>query len=59
LVYNNLIAKDDTLTIIVDPDPTNVAAIRCYETIGFKKLGEYQAPWGPALLMVYSEGAKD
>lgn len=38
---------------IVDPDPTNRAAIRCYEKVGFKKLGEYQAPWGHALVMVY------
>lgn len=48
-----LIEKDNTLTIIVDPDPTNIAAIRCYEKVGFKRLGEYQAPWGPALVMTY------
>jgi aminoglycoside 6'-N-acetyltransferase len=54
----NLIAKDGSLTIVVDPDPTNAAAIRCYEKVGFKKHGEYQAPWGPALLMVYSKEAK-
>lgn len=50
----NLLAKDNTLTIIVDPYPTNLIAIKCYEKVGFKKLGEYQAPWGPVLLMTYS-----
>ena len=40
-------------TIIVDPDPTNLAAIRCYEKVGFKKMDVYSAPWGPAFLMRY------
>ena len=38
-------------TVIVDPDPENAAAIRCYEKGGFIRMGIYQAPWGPALLM--------
>lgn len=49
----NLVAKDKTVTIVVDPDPTNAVAIRCYEKVGFKKIGVYQAPWGPALIMIY------
>lgn len=40
-------------TVIVDPDPANHAAIRCYEKVGFKEVGVYTAPWGPALLMRY------
>ena len=40
-------------TIVVDPDPANQAAIKCYEKVGFKKIGEFQAPWGRALLMRY------
>lgn len=40
-------------TIIVDPEPENAAAIRCYEKVGFTRMGIYQAPWGPALLMQY------
>lgn len=40
-------------TIIIDPDPSNVAAIKVYEKAGFKRIGEYQAPWGPALLLRY------
>ncbi len=39
--------------VIVDPDPKNIVAINCYEKVGFKKIGEYAAPWGPALVMVY------
>ena len=54
-----LFAKEGgDITIIVDPDPTNIAAIKCYEKVGFKKLsfiklGIYEAPWGPALVMSY------
>jgi RimJ/RimL family protein N-acetyltransferase len=44
--------------IIVDPDSDNHAAIRCYEKVGFKKMGTYQAPWGPALLMRYTIDAR-
>ncbi len=41
--------------VIVDPEPKNKAAIRCYEKIGFKLLGEFQAPWGPAQVMIYQK----
>ncbi|MCF7799992.1 acetyltransferase [Candidatus Babeliales bacterium] len=47
--------EDKGLIVVVDPDPENKAAIRCYEKIGFKKIGEFQAPWGPALVMVYKK----
>lgn len=40
-------------TIIVDPEPTNYAAIKCYEKVGFKSMGTYTTPWGSALLMRY------
>lgn len=40
-------------TIIVDPDPTNYAAIRCYEKVGFKNIGTYNAPWGKVVIMRY------
>lgn len=40
--------------VLVDPDPSNSAAIRCYEKVGFESLGQYQAPWGPAQVMIYS-----
>ena len=40
-------------TIIVDPDPSNLAAIKCYEKVGFKNMGNYQTSYGPILLMRY------
>ena len=40
-------------TIILDPDPTNTAAIKCYEKVGFIPVGIYETPWGQALLMRY------
>lgn len=43
----------DLKTVIVDPDPTNSIAIRCYEKAGFVQVGTYQAPWDSALLMRY------
>ncbi|MBF0362489.1 MAG: GNAT family N-acetyltransferase [Oligoflexia bacterium] len=45
--------EPDVTTLIVDPDPTNKRAIRCYEKVGFKMLGEYHAPWGDACLMCF------
>lgn len=42
-----------TKTIIVDPDPANLVAIRCYEKVGFNKIGTYQMSYGPCLLMQY------
>lgn len=40
-------------TIIVDPEPTNFAAIRCYEKVGFRKIAPFETPYGLALLMRY------
>lgn len=43
--------------IIIDPDPTNMVAIRCYERVGFKRVREiaspsfFDAPPGKLLLM--------
>ena len=45
----------DVKTVIVDPDPKNIAAIRCYEKIGFKKVNEFDVSWGKALLMQYDK----
>ena len=51
---DNILTKEGYKTIVVDPDPTNTVAIRCYEKVGFKKIGTYQSPWGPALVMIYN-----
>lgn len=40
-------------TVIVDPDPTNIIAIRCYEKNGFKKVGNYTTEYGQIVLMRY------
>lgn len=40
-------------TIIVDPDPTNYAAIKCYEKVGFKRQQIYETSYGPVFLMRY------
>jgi aminoglycoside 6'-N-acetyltransferase len=37
--------------VIIDPDPDNSAAIRCYEKAGFRRLGECETPEGRALMM--------
>lgn len=37
--------------IITDPDPKNKRAIRAYEKVGFKTVGEVKTPGGDALLM--------
>jgi len=50
-----LIAQEKDVRVIVDPEPENVVAIRCYEKVGFKKLGVYQAPWGSVVVMVYQD----
>jgi GrpB-like predicted nucleotidyltransferase (UPF0157 family)/RimJ/RimL family protein N-acetyltransferase len=37
--------------IIADPEPNNDRAIRVYEKVGFKRVGEIQTPGGQALLL--------
>jgi RimJ/RimL family protein N-acetyltransferase len=34
-----------------DPTPANLRAIRCYEKVGFRRVGEILTPDGPAMLM--------
>ena len=38
--------------IQTDPDPSNARAIRCYEKVGFRRVGHIATPNGRALLMV-------
>ena len=45
--------EDPNVTKVqADPDPVNTRAIRCYEKVGFRRLGNIVTPDGPALLMV-------
>ena len=41
--------------VIVDPNPANAGAIRCYEKVGFRRLGPVQTPDGEMLLMAIDE----
>jgi len=51
--------RDSAVTKIqTDPAPTNLRAIRCYEKVGFRKVGIVDTPDGPALLMVIERSAK-
>ena len=43
-------------TVIVDPNPENAAAIRCYEKVGFMRVGIYDVPGDRHLLMLYDKG---
>ena len=45
--------QDRSVTEIrVDPHPDNVRAIRCYTKVGFREIGRFTSPDGPAVLMV-------
>ena len=43
--------------IQVDPEPTNLRAIRCYEKVGFRKQSVIETPDGLALLMTMDRPA--
>ncbi len=45
-------------TIIVDPEPENSIAIKCYEKVGFTKICSLHRPLGDALLMKYEIASK-
>lgn len=40
--------------IIVDPEPENLIAIKCYEKVGFKSIGHSLTPLGDAIIMQYN-----
>ncbi len=48
-----LCSNFDIEKIIIDPTPDNKRAIRCYEKVGFKGIGEIETPDGTACLMEY------
>ena len=48
---NQLLSREDVSSVIVDPTPTNIQAIRCYCKAGFQKEGLIQTPDGEALLL--------
>lgn len=44
-------ATTDAPRAIIDPDPANVAAVRCYEKAGFRPIELRDTPFGQTLLM--------
>jgi RimJ/RimL family protein N-acetyltransferase len=46
-----LFADPAVTKIQIDPDPANARAIRCYEKVGFERVGIVETPDGLALLM--------
>ena len=42
----------DVDTVVIDPNPKNIGAIRCFEKAGFRNLAVYETPDGPSLFMV-------
>ncbi|MCP4002578.1 MAG: GNAT family N-acetyltransferase [bacterium] len=56
--FVRLLFRNPTVTSIqTDPAPGNLRAIRCYEKVGFRKLGPIETSEGPALLMVIGKPA--
>jgi aminoglycoside 6'-N-acetyltransferase-1b len=47
-----LFQNPEVTRIQTDPAPRNLRAIRCYEKVGFRRIGVIETPEGPALLMV-------
>lgn len=47
-----LFADPAVTRIQVDPRPDNARAIRCYEKVGFRRVGTIDTPDGVALLMI-------
>ncbi len=48
---DQVLSKLDYTCLMVDPDPENERAIRCYARLGFKEQGLTKTPDGAALLM--------
>ncbi|SDW66782.1 aminoglycoside 6'-N-acetyltransferase/aminoglycoside 6'-N-acetyltransferase-1b [Marininema mesophilum] len=51
---DQLLAENNEMTVILDPDPRNKAAIRCYEKVGFVRVGIFPRKGDLALLMRYN-----
>lgn len=47
----DLFQSESVKEIITDPEPKNTRAIRCYEKVGFVRVGEIETPSGEATLM--------
>jgi aminoglycoside 6'-N-acetyltransferase len=50
--FTTRLLADGTPRVVVDPDPENARAIRCYEKAGFRRDRLVETPDGVALLMI-------
>ncbi len=55
--FADLVFSSGTPRMVIDPDPTNVRAIRAYEKAGFARDRLVETPDGLALLMIRDAGA--
>jgi len=54
-IQKKLLIQKFVNKIIVDVDPENKRAIRCYQKVGFNEVGLINTPDGIALLMIYAK----
>lgn len=52
-IFAERLAGDGHQTIIIDPDPNNVRAVRAYEKAGFRAIPKLLGKTGDALIMQY------
>jgi RimJ/RimL family protein N-acetyltransferase len=52
-----LFSNPGVTKVQTDPDPSNARAIRCYEKVGFLRVGNIVTPNGQALLMAFERHA--
>ncbi len=50
-IVRKLFQDQSIKKIIIDPAPDNLRAIRCYEKVGFKRVGITPTPYGQEMLM--------
>jgi aminoglycoside 6'-N-acetyltransferase len=49
--FADMLFEEGAPRVVIDPDPTNLRAIRAYEKAGFRAFDTRLSPYGPALMM--------
>ncbi len=57
--FAEMLFEEGTPRVIIDPNPSNLRAIRAYEKAGFRQLGRRTSIYGEAMLMVLDEEGSD
>jgi aminoglycoside 6'-N-acetyltransferase len=57
--FAEMLFEEGAPRVIIDPDPTNLRAIRAYEKAGFRQLGRRTSVYGEAMLMVLDDEGGD